>query len=132
MKIEKGSPKSMSETEPRIDEYLGNVEAYVVTEAEKNLPFEKVERWLAALDIASCNTCVTVKERKEEMRMIPGIPRDQKWIRVEPIESWSLVRLEKMAAEEGLSSRREEDGHLIVYGSDEMVKVFIKKMSKPD
>ena len=132
MKIEKADPRGRGETEPKIDEYLGSVEAYVMTEAGKQFGQEKVEKWLAALDLASCESCVTVVDEKEEMRMIPGVPRDQKWIRVEPIESLPIEKLERMATEAKLGFRREKDGHLIVYGSDEAVKGFIKKISKPN
>ena len=130
MQIEKADTKGVGETEPKIDEYLGMVEAYLITEAEKNFPPEKVEKWLTALDFASCESCVTIVEEKEEMRMIPGIPRDQKWIRVEPIEALPIEKLEKMATEAKLGFKREKDGHLIVYGSDEAVKGFVKKISK--
>ena len=132
MKIEKADPRSKGETEPKIDQYLRSVEAYIITEAGKQFDAEKVGAWLSALDLASCESCVTVVDEKEEMRMIPGVPRDQKWIRVEPIESLPIEKLEHMATEAKLGFRREKDGHLIVYGSDEAVKGFIKKISKPN
>ena len=130
MKIEKADQKGIGETEPKIDEYLGDVEAYLITEAEKVFPHEKVEKWLETLDIASCDSCVTVVEEKEEMRMIPGIPRDQKWIRLEPLESLPSERLEQMATDAKLSFKKEKDGHLVVYGSEEAVKGFVKEISK--
>ena len=129
MKVEKANSKGYGETEPKIDQYISNVEAYSITEAGKLFPGERVDKWLAALDLASCETCVTIEEPKEEMRFIPGVPRDQKGIRVEPISSLPLEKLEKMASEGKLSFQREEDGHLIVYGKDENVKSFVKKMT---
>ena len=132
MKVEKADARGRGETEPKIDEYLGSVDAYVITEAGKYFSAEKVEKWLTALDLASCESCVTVEEPKEEMRFISGVPRDQKWIRVEPIESLPVEKLEKMATEAKLGFRREKDGRLIVYGTDEAVKGFIKKISKPN
>ena len=132
MKIEKEDPLAKLEAEPKIDKYLANVEAFVISEAEKTVAPEKVEKWLTELDLASCNSCVKVLERKEEMRMIPGVPRDQKGIRVQPIENLPIERLEQMAAENKLVFRRVKDGHLVVYGSDEAVKDFIKKISRPN
>ena len=130
MKVEKADARSRGEAEPKIDEYLGNVEAYVATEAGKRFPAEKVEKWLTALDLASCESCVTVEEEKEEMRMIQGVPRDQRWIRVEPIEGLLLEKLEQMATNAKLGFRREKDGHLTVFGSEEAIKEFIKRISK--
>jgi hypothetical protein len=132
MKLEKATGKGMGETEPKIDKYLRNVEAYVISEADKLLLPEKVQKWLTALDIASCDSCVAVKEPKEEMRMIPGVPRDQKWIRVEPIGSLPIEKLEQMATDSKLGFRKDNDGHLIVHGAEETVKEFIKKMSFPN
>jgi hypothetical protein len=132
MQIQGVESKDRGETEPKIDQYLAMVEAYLVTEAEKRFDAEKVDKWLTALDLASCESCVTVVKEKEEMRMIPGIPRDQKWIRVEPIENLPVEKLEQLAADANLGFRRDNDGHLIVFGSDEAVKNFVKRISKPN
>ncbi|MCW4017482.1 MAG: DUF2096 family protein [Candidatus Bathyarchaeota archaeon] len=132
IKVEKADARARSQTEPKIDQYLVNVEAYVMAEADKQFPPEKVEQWLTALDLASCDSCVTVQDPKEEMRMISGVPRDQKWIRVEAIDGLPLEKLEQMATEANLGIRREKDGRLVVYGADEAVKGFIKKAIKPN
>ncbi|MCW4011216.1 MAG: DUF2096 family protein [Candidatus Bathyarchaeota archaeon] len=132
MKIEKTDARARGETEPKIDKYLGMVEAYVITETGNHFPAEQVEKWLTELDLASCDSCVCVAEPEEKMRMIPGVPRNQRWIRVEPIEELPLEKLEQMATEAKLSFRPEKDGRLIVYGADEAVKGFIKKMTKPN
>ena len=130
MKVEKADSRGRGETDPKIDMYLGNVEAYIITEAGNLFSSEKVEKWLTALDLASCDSCVTVVEEKKVMRMIPGVPRDQKWIRVEPIESLSLEKLEQMAIDAKLGYRREKDGHLIVYGGQDCIKIYLKKMTE--
>jgi hypothetical protein len=130
MKLEKADTRSRGETEPKIDQYLATVEAYLMTEADKHFSAEKMQKWMAALDIASCDSCVTVVEPKEEMRMIPGVPRDQKWIRVEPIDSLPMEKLEEMAADAKLGYRRDKDIHLIVFGSQEDIKAFVKKMTE--
>jgi hypothetical protein len=129
MKVEKVDSKDQGETDPKIDQYISSVEAYAITEANRHFPGEKVDKWLTALDLASCDTCVTIEKPKEEKRFIPGVPRDQKWIRVEPINSLPIEKLEKMATENKLSFQRDKDGHLIVYGTDENVKIFVKKMT---
>jgi len=130
MKVEKADARGGGETEPKIDQYLGNVEAYVITEAGNQFPTEKVEKWLKELDLASCDSCITIVKEKEEMRMIAGIPRDQKWIRVEPIESLPLEKLEQMATDTKLGFRREKDGRLIVYGSPDCIKSYLRKMTE--
>ncbi len=128
MTVEKAESHS-GEVDPKIDQYLYSVEAYIITEAEKRLPPEKVQKWLAELDIASCDSFVTLVKPKEEMRMIPGVPRDQRVIRAKPIEILPIEKLEKMATETNLSFRRDKDGHLIVSGTQENIKTFVKKMT---
>ncbi|MFB3888618.1 MAG: DUF2096 family protein [Candidatus Bathyarchaeia archaeon] len=130
MKVLDASQSDRGETAPKIDEYLGSVEAYLVTEAGKHFPSEKVDDWLRKLDLAGCESCVTVVKPREEMRFIPGVPRDQKWIRVKPLASLPLEKLEQMAAETRLGFREEEDGHLIVFGTGEDIKQFIAKMTE--
>lgn len=130
MTVEEADSRAQGETEPKIDEYLYSVEAYIMTEADKFLPAEKVQKWMAELDIASCDSCVTVVKPKEEMRMIPGVPRDQKFIRAKPIDNLPIEKLEKMATETNLGFRRDKDGHLIVNGTQENIKAFVKKMTE--
>jgi len=130
MKLEKTDAPIPGESEPKIDKYLATVEAYLMSEADKHFSAEQVQRWMAGLDLASCDTCVTVTKRKEEMRMVPGVPRDQKLIRVEPIDSLPMEKLEKMAADAKLGYRRDKDIHLIVFGSEEDIKSFVKKMTE--
>lgn len=127
MKIEDVDRKNLGETSPKIDEYLGTVEAYLVTEAQKRLSSESVDEWLHRLEAANFDTCL--KEEKEESRFIPGLPRDQKWVRVMPIASLSREKLEEMAEATNLVCRPESDGHLIVYGKDENIREFVKKMT---
>ena len=131
MKVEKADPKGRGETEPEIDQYIASVEAYVMTEASKYFPPEKLEKWLTALDLAACNPCVLGGEStEEETRFIAGVPRDQKWVRVEPIARLPIEKLEEMATETKLNFHREKDGHLIVYGAPQNIRTFVKKMTQ--
>ncbi len=127
MKIEEADDKGKGETSPKIDEYLGSVEAYLVTEAQNKLPPEKVDEWLRRLEEAGCDTCMA--EEKGESRFIPGLPRDQKWVRVMPLTSLPAEKLKAFAAELQLSVRSEKDGHLLVFGNAESIKAFVKKMT---
>ncbi len=130
MTITTASKTDLGETEPKIDTYLKKAEAYLILEADKHLPPEKVQNWLTQLDISSCDQCVTIEQTKPESRFIAGVPRDQKWVRVTPIENMPLEKLQQMATETKLGFREEKDGHLIVYGQPEDIQAFIKKMTK--
>jgi hypothetical protein len=115
------------ETVQKAEEYLGNVEAYLVTEAQKKFAPEYIDDWLRRLEKASCEIC---EEKGEESRFISGLPRDQKWIRIEPLASLPLEKLEQLAEESNLSCSVQEDGRLLVYGKAEDIKEFVKKMTE--
>jgi len=117
---------------PKIEQYLSSVEANLVTEAQKSFPSEKIDEWLRRLEGSSCEMCSGQSKQnlRGEQRFVPGLPRDQKWVRVTPIVSLPKEKLEELAQDSGLSVREEMDGHVIVYGSDEGIKEFVKKMAK--
>jgi len=111
----------------KIEEYLGSVEAYLVTEAQKHFAPEHIDQWLKRLEIANCEIC---EENAEETRFIAGVPRDQKWIRIEPLANLPVEKLKQLAKETNLSTSIQKDGRMLVYGQAEDLKEFVKKMTK--
>jgi len=134
MKIMDASEKDRGETAPKIEQYLGSVEAYIVTEAQKVFAPARIDTWLRRLEKASCDTCQTCVvpevKGKVEPKFITGVPRDQKWIRVEPLANLPIEKLKQLAEETSLSFREEKDRHLTVYGSAENIRAFVKKMTE--
>jgi hypothetical protein len=134
MTVEATEQKGTGETSMKIDGYLSTVEANLITEAQKKFPPEKIDEWLRRLDAAGCDTCTTcipcAPKEKEESKFVTGVPRDQKWVRVEPLASLPAEKIKQLAEESSLSAREENDGHLTVYGSAEDIKRFLKKMTE--
>jgi hypothetical protein len=124
--------RGQGEIRPKVEEYLSSVEANLVTEAQKNFSPERVDEWLRRLEGSSCEACAGQPRQasEEEHRFVPGLPRDQKWVRVTPIISLPKEKLEELAHESSLSVKPEKDGHLIVHGSADGIKEFVKKMTK--
>jgi hypothetical protein len=113
------------ETSQRVEEYLRNVESYLISEGQKKLGSGYVDEWLRRLDEASKK----VFEGEEEAKFIPGLPREQKWIRVRPSGNLSVKRLKALAGELNLSYDVQSDGCLLVFGEEERIKDFVKKMA---
>jgi hypothetical protein len=135
MKVLDASESDRGETAPKIEQYLGSVEAYLVTTAQTKFSPERIDTWLRRIETANCGTCQTctmepARTEKAETTFITGVPRDQKWIRVKPLASLPAEKLKQLAEETNLSSREEKDGHLIVHGNPENIKKFVKKMTK--
>lgn len=117
---------SCIETKQKIEEHLFKVESYLSTEGQKKFGVNYVEEWLKRLDEASGKM---LEEEAEETRFIPGVPRDQKWIRVKPSEELPIEKLEALVKESALSYNIQNDGYLLVYGEDKQIKEFVKKMT---
>ena len=114
------------EVTQKVEEYLGTVESYLVTEAQKNLSPEILDEWLRRLEDAYAEVC---EEKRKEDKFITGIPRDQKWLRVEPVDNLPTERIVQIAKESNLSISPQKDCRLVVYGQSENIKEFLKKMT---
>lgn len=128
------SERDRGEAAPKIEQYLGSVEAYLLTEAQKTFAPTRIDVWLRRIEEANCDTCQTCSAPTEkpgnaESKFITGVPRDQKWIRVKPLPNLPVEKLMQLAEKTNLSFR-EENEHLIVHGNAENIKNFVKKMAE--
>ena len=109
---------------------MGNVEAFVVTEGQKMFGEEKVDAWLRRLEEANMEVCEpTGKSVVVGDKFVTGVPRDQKWVRIEPIGDITAVKVELIAKAHNLQVKTQPDGKLVVYGQPENLKAFLKKMT---
>ena len=92
----------------------------------ENFWSEKVDAWLRRLEEANAEVC---EEPTAENKFVTGVPRDQKWVRVEPIKDLPAGRILQIAEEQNLQVKPEKDGRLVVYGQPEGIKAFVKKMT---
>jgi hypothetical protein len=115
---------SRGETLQKIEEYLGNVESYLVSEGQKVFGDEYVTEWLKRLEEANRKV-----DEEAETRFVAGLPRKGKWVRVKPSAELTLEKLKKSAEELKLSYNTQPDGYLLVYGTDEYIREFVKKIA---
>ena len=106
--------ESRGETAPKVGQYLGSAETYLVTEAQKKFDPAHIDKWLRRLEEATCEICEKEGKEKEESRFILGVSRDKKWIRLGPQSSLSLEKLKQLAKKTNLSSIIQGDGRLLV------------------
>ena len=111
----------------KAEELTANVEAYLVTEGQKIFGSEKVNQWLRTLEEANAEAC---EEPGSENKFITGVPRDQKWVRVEAVKNLSAKRIEEIARKLDLEIKLQKDEKMIVFGQQEKIKEFIKKMTQ--
>jgi hypothetical protein len=110
----------------KIEQCLGNVQSYLVSKGQKEFGVKYVDEWLERLDKASREI---LDEEDKETRFIPGLPRHQKWIRVTSSGDLPLEKLMTIADQMNLSYNVQKNGSLLVYGEDQNLKNFVKKMA---
>jgi len=110
----------------KAEEYLANVEAYVVTEGQQVFGSEKVDEWLRRLEEANAVAC---EDEAVCDKFVSGVPRNEKWVRVEPMGDLTAEKVQKLATERGMQVKAQADGRLVVYGSAENLKAFLKALA---
>ena len=118
--------KTHIENIPRIETYLENVEAQLISTAQDKVGMEFMAKWMAKLDKARSKVS---EEKEQSARFVPGLPRDKHWVRVQISEDIPKKEIEKLAEENNLSHKIQKDGYMLVYGDNENIKAFVKKMA---
>ncbi len=73
---------SRGEAIQKAEEFTSNVEAFLINEAQQTFGPDTADQWLRRLEEANTDVC---EEKTTETKFVTGVPRDQKWVRVEPI-----------------------------------------------
>lgn len=120
----KADPSNL-DTKQKIENYLLNVESYLISEGQKAFGTEYVEEWLKRLNEPG----EEIQEEGEALRFVTGIPREGSWIRIKPLPELPIKKLRALAEESHLSYKVQNDGHLLVYGEDASLREFVKKMA---
>ena len=117
---------SHSESILRIEEYLSNVESYLMPVVQTKLEAKYMEQWTgkmleARVDAQPCGA-------ESPAKFPVGLPRDARWVRIQDLKETPPEKIRNLAEEEGLKYRIEENGHVLVYGEEAKVKRFVKKI----
>jgi hypothetical protein len=126
MQVLKADPKH-AENIPTIEMYLGNVESYLIFESHQKFGAQFAEDWMQKLRDARKTSDAEGEPLESSSKFVPGVPRDQKWLRVQVSDDMPENEIKKLAAECGLSTRIQPDGYVLVLGDDSRIKLFIQK-----
>jgi hypothetical protein len=113
----------------RIETYLENVESCLISAAQNKFEPEFAEWWMRKIERAR-RKAYEEKGIKVPSRFVSGLPKGKRWVRIQISEDTPKEYLEKLTREDGLSCRMQENRYMLVYGDDEKIKSFIKKMTK--
>lgn len=127
IQVLRADPKRV-ENVPSIEAYLGNVESYLMLKAQKEFGHSFAEEWMRKAQKA--RESKTEEKPTFSSKFVPGLPRGQKWVRVQVTEDISEKEIRQLAMETGLSCRLHDDGYMLVYGEDEKLRLFLRKSSE--
>lgn len=127
MQILKSDPTHI-ENILRIENYLRTVESYAVLIAQEKFGTRFVERWLRKLEKAKKTK--TTGEEEAIPRLVPRIPRDKNYVRVQISNDTPREDVESLVKENKLSYKMQKNGYMLIYGNGESIKSFVKKMAE--
>jgi hypothetical protein len=117
------------ENVPTIEMYLGNVESHLIFAAQAMFGSEFVNHWMKKLREAREKPDVEVSAEPSS-KFVPGLPRGQRWVRVQVSEETPREDIEELVRESGLTCKMQDDGYMLVYGEGEKLKDFIKRTAE--
>lgn len=123
LKVDKANPDHPL----RIEEFLRNVESYVMYTAEKRFGAQTVDGWMDRLDKARREV---LEVAQPSTKFVPGVPRDKHWVRVRTTDEIYLKMIKSAASEEDLRHKTYKNGYVIVYGEKSRIQNFIKRMTR--
>ncbi len=125
MQVLKADPTKIEDV-PTIEMYLNNVESHLIFAAQAMFDADFVKKWMKKLKEAREKPEVEVPVETAS-KFVPGLPRGQRWVRVQVSEETPKEEIEELVAEIGLACRMQDDGYMLVYGDGEKLKGFIKR-----
>jgi len=114
------------ETGSRIEKYLRNIESYAISTGE-GIDKSIAEKWLRKLKDIKIKK--PEKIAGEKSKFIPGIPRNENWVRIKIIDDVPSKNLKKIAKENNLTYKTQKNGYVIVHGDSKKIKQLIKTVT---
>ena len=110
----------------KLETFLNNVESYLIFAAQKKSGNEYAEGWLKKIEEARMK--IPEKKEAKAVKPVTGVPKGNKWVRVQLSEDTPREYVEKLAKENNLSLKTQEEGYILVYGDNEKLKAFVAQM----
>jgi len=120
--------QSRSEILQKSEEYLANLESTLLPLAGNRLGKTEMEKWLR--NLAELQRRETLWKPKPSKGVPVGVPREDKWVRIEPFETVTIEKIKHLAEQKGLKITVQTDSTVLVYGEEQKLKHFIKNVTK--
>lgn len=120
--------RSRLENVQRIEEYLSNVESYLLSAARRKFGERYAEDWMEK--VVEAQKSVQLFEKEPSLKFPVGVQRDRRWVRVKPSTEIPTSRIKQLSEKIGLEVRTQENGLVLVYGEESKVKRFIDELAQ--
>jgi len=123
-KIDRSNPEVIR----RIEEYLNNVESFLLPIAKEKLGQKYADELIDKITEAQRTT--SSAEGETERRFPVGAPRDKHWIRIKPTDDLSSDLIRQISGDLKLKCEVQDDGYILIYGEKEQIKKFVKRTAE--
>lgn len=122
--------RTRTENIPSIELYMGNVESYLIFKGNEKFGVDFADKWLQKLREArkTARQGETEEALEPASKFVVGLPRGQRWVRVQVSDETPESEIKKLATQSGLSTKTQTDGYILVYGEDDELKAFVQKI----
>jgi hypothetical protein len=120
--------RSHSENLLRIEEFINSVQMYVMPAAKIKFGKKYLDEWMDK--IAETQRNLHAEERASSIGFPVGIPRENSWIRIKPSEEIHIEKIKQISRKIGLKHETQKDRYILVYGEEDKVKTFVKKIAE--
>ena len=128
IQVSRAKPSS-SEDSIQIEVYLNNIEFYLMPKAQEKFGQTFADEWMKKLEKARKDVSGEAMGSSVS-KFLSGMPRDTPWVRVKLSDDIKQDIVETLAKESELRTSDKESGYLLVYGEQEKLKAFMKKMTE--
>lgn len=117
------------EANQKTEQYLTNVESFLMLESSRIWGDSYANDLMK--HVAEAGRMSQEQEREEATTTFTaGVPRQAQRIRVKPFKGMPLHKLKDIAADLQLEWRVQREGILLVYGSHEKIRQFVKQIAQ--
>jgi len=120
--------RSRLENVQRIEEYLSNVESYLLPTARRKFGEEYADEWMEK--VFEAQKSVEAFKKEPSLKFPIGVHRDRCWVRVRPSAEIPIDRIRQLSEKIGLESRTQKNGLVLIYGEESKVKRFINEIAQ--
>lgn len=126
MTIQKINPSSPIKAE--VEDFLSRTEMALLSHAEFYLGKKYADKWFRRIQEAKSKDSNYTDEKK--LSFVTGIPKGEDMVRVRVSELIDMPSLVKMSSSLGLEYRKENKNVIIIHGSPEKIRVFMRQLTE--